>query len=456
MLRHPVSSRVRTAAALAAATLLCTAHPAAAKVFSPSVFTLDNGMTVVVVENHRAPIASHMIWYKVGAADEPAGKTGLAHLLEHLMFKGTTRVPAGEFSKIVAEHGGRDNAMTSLDFTAYYQMISTDNLPLVMRLEADRMANLKLADKDFQTEREVVREERRQRVENEPAALLGERLAMAMWMNHPYARPVGGFDSEILGLTRADALAFHARWYAPNNAVLLVAGDVEPERVREMAVRQFGRIPRADTPKRHRGAPESPPAEIRIAFSHPLVKQAEWTRATIVPGCAGTDRETGAALNAAAEILGGGATSRLYRDLVQDRGLALGISAVYRGIAAGPGTFAVAATPAPGTDPAVLAQAVSDEIDALARDGVTAAELSRVTARMLAEGVYARDDLFSAPQILAQTLAVGCPLATVESFPDDVAALKPAQVAAAVRTYLAGVPHAEGLLLPEAAKGARP
>jgi len=431
------------------AAVLALAWPrvAVAKVFDPDVFTLKNGLTVVVVENHRAPIVSHMVWYKVGAADEPPGKTGLAHLLEHLMFKGTPSVPAGEFSKIVAAKGGVDNAMTSRDFTAYYQRIAAQYLPLVMKLEADRMAHLKLSQADFDSEREVVREERRQRVENEPGAMLSERLGMALWMNHPYARPVGGFDSDIRGLTRADALAFHARWYAPNNAILFVAGDVTPAWVRELAEKTFGAIPRADTPKRVRPKPESPPADIRIAFSSPLVRQAAWYRTQMAPSCATGDAKTGAAFETLADILGGGATSRLYRHLVRDRKIAVGASAHYRAMALGPGGFSVSATPAPGVEPEAIDTAVAAEIDEIAEHGVTAEELSRARARMLAARVFARDDLFSAPQALAESLAVGCSVAAVEDFAEDVAALSPADVQAAARA-LSG-PYAQGILTPE-------
>ena len=428
---------------------LAVAQPACAKVFDPTVFTLDNGLTVVVVENHRAPIVSNMVWYKVGAADEPPGKTGLAHLLEHLMFKGTPEIPAGQFSKLIAAKGGVDNAMTSRDFTAYYQHIAVENLPMVMRMEADRMAHLKLDEKDFQSEREVVREERRMRVENEPAAMLSERLNMALWMNHPYARPIGGFDSEIKGLTRADALSFHKRWYAPNNAVLFVAGDVTPKLVKSLAEDTFGKIARAATPDRVRGAVEAPPADIRISFSSPTVHQARWYRTDIVPSCATAAPKVGAALDMLAEILGGGTTSRLYRQLVLEEKLAVDVGAGYNGTAVGPGSFSIGATPMPGIDVDELDTKVAAAIKAIATQGVTSAELTCVRDRMLAARVYARDDLFRAPQALAESLAVGCTIADVENFNDVVGALTTDDVQNAAKR-LDG-PHAQGILTPEAA-----
>ncbi len=424
------------------------AAPARAKVFDPTVFTLANGLTVVVVENHRAPIVNHMIWYKVGAADEAPGKGGLAHLLEHLMFKGTPKIPDGRFSKIVAAHGGNDNAMTGRDFTAYYQRIAAQHLPMVMEMEADRMANLEIDEASFAAEREVVREERRQRVENEPGAMLSERLNLALWMNQPYARPIGGFDPEIAGLTLIDALTFHRRWYAPNNAILLVAGDVTPDAVKALAETHFGGIPRAATPGRVRAAPDAPAADIRIALTAPTVRQAQWYRTGIVPSCAtGTPRQV-AALDLLAEILGGGTTSRLYRELVLERKLALAAWANADGTALGPGTFSVGATPAPGVDPAEIDAAVAAELRAIAADGVTPAELARVRERMLAERVYARDDLFRAPQALALALAVGCTVADVEEVNDRLAAVTPEDVRDAAR--LVDAPHAQGLLLPEA------
>ena len=224
-----------SAPALVGALLVAGAPaPAGAGLFNPISFTLENGLEVVVIEDHRAPVVTHMVWYRVGAADEEPGKSGLAHFLEHLMFKGTDEVAAGEFSRLIARNGGRDNAFTSQDYTGYYQSMARDKLELVMRLEADRMVNLKLDEKDVQTEREVVLEERRQRTDNEPGAQLGEAASAAQYLAHPYGIPVIGWEHEIRGLTRAAALAFYQRYYAPNNAILIVAGDVSADAVRRL------------------------------------------------------------------------------------------------------------------------------------------------------------------------------------------------------------------------------
>ncbi len=420
---------------------------AEAKVFDPEVFTLKNGMTVVVVENHRAPIVKHMVWYKVGAADEPAGKSGLAHLLEHMMFKGTNDIPEGAFSKIIAEHGGQDNAMTSRDFTAYFQSIAVKHLPMVMKMEADRMTNLQFTQDQFESERQVVREERLQRVENQPGAMLAERLSMGIWMNHPYAHPIGGFDSEILGLTKDDALKFYKTWYAPNSAILLVAGDVTPKQVKSLAETYYGAIPRAETPPRHRPEPEAPPADIQVTFSAPTVQQPAWYRTNIVPSCATTEQRITASYDVLAEILGSGTTSRLYKKLVLTDKTVLGVSASYNGLRAGPGEFTIFTSPKPDTDVATLADTIAAEIKSIADNGISQDDLNRVTSRMLAAQVFARDDVFGAPQILPQALSVGCSVAQIESFADDVAALTSADIQTAAQSLL--TPHAVGHLISE-------
>jgi len=421
-------------------------HPAFAKIFDPTVFTLKNGLTVIVVENHRAPIVHHMVWYKVGAADEDKGKSGLAHLLEHLMFKGTDKIADGEYSKIIAAHGGQDNAMTGHDFTGYYQRIAVKHLPMVMEMEADRMQNLRITEKQFQSEREVVREERLQRVENEPGAMLSERLNMGLWMNHPYAHPIGGFDEEIRGLTRQDALDFYKKWYAPNNAVLYVAGDVTPERVKSLAEKYYGKIPPAQTPKRTRGEVDAPAANLTVALTAPTVRQAMWYRTNIVPSCATSDRKTTAAYSVLSEILGGGTSSRLYKDLVLDKKSVLGIDASYNGTRLGPGTFSISASPKPGQETTPIQNAIKDNIAEIAKQGVTESELKQVRDRMLAAEIFARDDLFGAPQALAHAVTVGCSIDDVEKSSDDVQALTSNDIQNAAKTLM--TPYAIGYLYP--------
>jgi zinc protease len=257
---RPFASR-RMVAALASLLLLAAAlgsiRPATAGIFNPASFTLSNGLTVVVLTNDRLPVVSQMVWYKVGAADDPSGKSGLAHFLEHLMFRGTGDIAPGEFSRIVSRNGGVDNAFTSADTTAYYQTVAADRLELVMKLEADRMTNLALDEKEVLPERQVIIEERRSRTENNPGALLREQMNAAMFLNHPYRIPIIGWRQEMETLSREDALAFYKRHYAPNNAILIISGDVTIERVRELAEKYYGAIKPASVPPRVR-APEPP------------------------------------------------------------------------------------------------------------------------------------------------------------------------------------------------------
>lgn len=435
----------------AAAAVLVAAWtmPVRAQVFNPASKTLDNGLQVVVVENHRAPIVSHMVWYRVGAADEPAGKSGIAHFLEHLMFKGTPSVPPGEFSKIVASNGGRDNAFTSSDYTAYFQNIAADRLELVMKMEADRMRNLTLAEADVVSELEVVKEERRSRTDNDPSALLRERLEAALFLNHPYRRPIIGWPDELAGLTRQDALDFYRRWYAPNNAILIVAGDVDPQRVFDLAQTYYGPLRPETVPPRLR-AQEPPQAGARqITLADPRVRQPSWTRLYVAPSQASAgDKAMPAALDVLAEILSGGATSRLYKSLVVERALAASASAWYDSGALDQGSFGFVATPRPGIGMDKLQDAVAAEIALLLKDGVAADEVRRAKSRLRAEVVYARDSLHTAARVLGEALTTGQSVADVEDWPNRIDAVTVQQVNAAARAVLDPNASATGLLLP--------
>lgn len=425
--------------------------PATAQVFNPVTKTLDNGLQVVVVENHRAPIVSHMVWYRVGAADENPGKSGIAHFLEHLMFKGTPEVPPGEFSKIVAKNGGRDNAFTSSDYTAYFQNIAADRLELVMRMEADRMRNLTLAESDVASELEVVKEERRSRTDNDPAALLHERLEAALYLNHPYRRPIIGWPDEIAGLTRTDALDFYKRWYAPNNAILVVAGAVDPAKVIDLAERYYGPLKPEDIPPRIR-AEEPPQVGARqVTLRDSRVKQPSWTRLYLAPSHhSATDKTQPLALEVLSEVLSGGATSRLYKSLVVDQGLAASAGAGYDGGAVDATSFAFYASPRPGIAMEKLQAAMEAEIARISKDGVSEDEVRRAKTRLKAEVVYARDSLHTAARVLGAALTTGQTVADVEDWPNRIAAITAEQVNAAARAVLNDDASVTGLLLPAA------
>jgi zinc protease len=436
---------------LALAALLVLARPAEARMFDPQSFTLPNGMQVVVVPNHRVPIITHMVWYKVGAADEVPGKSGLAHLLEHLMFKGTPSIPPGEFSKIVARQGGRDNAFTTADFTAYFQNVAADKLELVMRMEADRMRNLTLDEANFQTERAVVMEERRARIDNSPEAALYEQMMASLFLNSPYHRPVIGWESEIAGLTRDDALAFYRRWYAPNNAILVVAGDVEAEQVRPLAEKYYGALPAAtDTPVRAR--PVEPPPELarRLSLTDQRVSQPSWSRLYLAPSSRSAESALAPALEVLAEALGGGTTSILYRALVVDQGLAASAQAAYDPAAVDLSTFTLGVVPRPGVPLDRLEAAIDAELARILRDGIAASEVERARTRLTASAAYARDSLHTGAQVLGESLAIGDSVADVESWPERINAVTPAEVARAAARVLDAKGSVTGLLLPEA------
>ena len=405
----------------------------AAGVFHPETFTLDNGMEVVVVENHRAPVLAHMVWYKVGTADSPPGKSGLPHFLEHLMFKGTGAIPPGEFSKIVARQGGNDNAFTSQDATAYFQMIAKDRLELVMAMEADRMVNLDLSDEHVYPERDVILEERRSRVDNEPSALLGEQLMAAQYLHHPYRLPVIGWFHEIAGYTREDALEFYRTWYAPNNAVLVVAGDVTADELRPLAERTYGALAARHVPARRRLVEPPQHAARRIALRHERVRQPNVMRTYLAPSYASPGDEHAYALELLSEILGGGGTSRLFRSVVVERALAAGAGTYYRGTGLDGTIFRVYGVPRPGVELAELESAIEVEIARILADGVTEEELVRTRSRLISESIYARDSLMGAARVFGSALTCGEAVGDVEAWPARIAAVTLEQVHAAAQ-----------------------
>ncbi len=426
-----------------------------AAIFNPQTFTLDNGLRVVVVPNHRAPVVSHMIWYKVGAADEPPGKSGIAHFLEHLMFKGTAEVPGGDFAKTIARNGGQNNAFTSWDYTGYYQNVAKDRLGLVMRLEADRMVNLTLSEADVTNERAVILEERRSRIENEPGAQLREQINAALYMNHPYGRPIIGWGHEVRRLTGADALDWYRRYYAPNNAVLVVAGDVTADQVRPLAEAHYGAIERRPIPPRLR--PEEPVhhAPRRVVLESPRVRHPSWTRSYLAPSYLRGATEHAYALEVLTEILGRGPTSRLYRSLVVDQGVATSARAYY-----GPGSLdladiTVALSPPPGGPArdslAKLVAAFSALLAELLENGVTADEVARAKKRMRAQVTYARDSLQGGARVLGHALGNGRSVEDVEAWPERIAAVTVDQVNRAARAVFVLNRSVTGLLLPQPA-----
>ena len=428
---------------------LLISAPVSAGLFNPDVFSLDNGLQVVVLEDHRAPVVTQMIWYKVGAADEPVGKSGIAHFLEHLMFKGTKEAPGKTFSQTVAASGGRENAFTAHDFTGYFQTLAASNLEQVMKLEADRMTNLTLSEKDIVSERNVVMEERRSRTENKPASLLREQTSAAQFLTTPYRIPVVGWAHEIQQLNREDAFAFYRQYYAPNNAILVIAGDVTTATVKELAQKYYGAIPRGVVTARN--WPKEPPqlSARRVELRDERVRQPSWSRTYLAPGAFDEKKELAEPLDLLAQILGGGTTSRLYQTLVVEQKIAASAGSWFSGGSVGPARFGLYARPVPGGELAMVEKSVDAELKKIISDGVTDAELDRAKAGMLALATYARDSVTRKARIFGRALVIGETVEAVETWPQRVEAVTREQVQEAAREVLDLRRSVTGLLLPK-------
>lgn len=431
--------------------LLLVAPAARAKLFNAETFTLANGLQVVVIPNHRAPIATQMLWYKAGAADEPRGESGAAHFLEHLMFRGTKETPPGAFSRIVAENGGNDNAFTTHDYTAFYQNVAADRLPLVMKLEAERMSDLVIDAKVVEPERKVIIEERHMRVDDNPAALLDEQVATALFLHHPYRNPVIGWENEMRSLTVAGERAFYRTWYAPNNAVLVIAGDVTAARVRALAEEYYGPIPARAVPAHDRVAEPPKVAAVRLVMKSDRVAETRWSRSYLAPSYTAGETRYAYALDVLAEVLGGGATARLYKGLVVDQGLALSAGAFYDPDVRDLAVFGFYATPKTGVPLPRFEAALGAIVKAVLTQGVTAEEVARAKKRMEADVVYARDSLDGPARIVGTALATGRTLDAVESWPERIDAVTVADVNAAARLVIRDDIAVTGVLLPRPA-----
>ena len=422
---------------------------AQARVFDPETFTLDNGLEVVVLTNRRAPIVMHMLWYKVGAADEPLGKSGIAHFLEHLMFKGTDTLGPGEFSDIIARNGGQENAFTSYDYTGYFQTVARDRLEIVMKYEADRMTNLKLIDEVVLPERDVVLEERSSRIDREPSSQLGEALRAVLFLNHPYGLPVIGWEEEIRTLTSEDAIAFYRRWYAPNNAVLIVAGDVDADEVRALAETYYGVIPARELPVRQRPPEPEQNAARRVTLEHERVRQPAVTISYLAPSYQAGASEYAEALQVLDEILGSGSTSRLYRSLVVEQAVAAGAGSGYGASSLDLSTFTLFGSPRPGVPLDKVEAGLRAELARLLEDGVSEEEVEVAKRRMVADAVYARDSLGGGPRIFGRALTTGETVESVESWPERIEAVTVEQVNDAAKAVFDDRHSATGILLPK-------
>ncbi len=426
----------RAAGRLAACLALAWTAAAHAGAGAVHEWTLPNGLRLVVKEDHRAPVVVSQIWYKVGAGDEPAGLTGISHVLEHMMFKGTPRHPAGEFSRIIAEQGGRENAFTGRDYTAYFQRLERSRLAVAFELEADRMRNLLLPPEEFEKERRVVMEERRLRTEDRPRALVYERLYATAFLNGPYHHPVIGWMEDLGRLTVADLRRWYRRFYAPDNATLVVVGDVDPEAVRRLAERHFG-------PLRPSGMRRPPPrGEPRQRGPRRVVVRAPAEVPYLIMGWKVPVLATAAepweayALEVLAGVLAGGESARLARALVRGRRIAAAADAGYDLYARADDLFLLDGTPAQGHTVAELEAALRAEVERLKREPVAAAELERIKAQVVAAKVYERDSMFYQAMQIGMLETVGLGWRTAERYVDAVRAVTPARIQAVARKYL--------------------
>jgi zinc protease len=410
----------------------------AAAVSGPEVahFTLANGLEMVVVPDHRTPVVTHMTWYRVGSADETPGKSGLAHFLEHLMFKGTAKNPEGRFSQTVATLGGQENAFTTSDYTGYFQRIAKQHLGQMMAFEADRMTGLVLSEQNVVPELKVVLEEYNMRVANSPDARLGEQMSAALYLNSPYGRPVIGWRQEIEKLTREDALAFYRRFYTPNNAVVVIAGDVTADEVKALADKTYAKVPQiVDIKPRQRPTEPTPVAPRTVMLADARVAQPSMQRSYLVPSYA-TSKKDAVALEVLSHILGSGATSRLYRALVVDQRLATNAGGFYQGSALNDTRFGVYAMPQPGIAFSAVEAAIDEVIADIVKNGVGAEELERAKTRMIADAVYAQDNQAALARWYGVALTTGATVADVKAWPDQIRAATADAVRDAARTWL--------------------
>jgi zinc protease len=414
-----------------------------------SEFKLANGLQVVVVPDHRAPVVTHYIWYRVGSADEPAGISGIAHFLEHLMFKSTDKLASGEFSKTVARMGGQDNAFTTHDLTGYFQRISKDRLPKVMAMEADRMLNLKLTEKEVGTERDVILEERRSRTENNPSSILSEQMQAALYQNHPYRIPIIGWMHEIRKLSREDALTFYKRFYAPNNAIVVVAGDITADEVKPIAEAAYGAL-RPNPEIKERARPQEPPhrAARRVDVKDPRAGNSSVRRYYLGPSYRTAAAGEAEALHILMKIAAQGSTSRVYQKLVVEEKIASGAGGWYSGSSLDSGSIGLYATAAEGVGLDKVEAGFDRVLHELREKPVTADELQRAKKAFIAEFIYESDSQSALARRYGEGLLLGLTIDQINGWPDAIAKVTAEDVKAAAIKYFDIRQSVTGTLIP--------
>jgi len=410
------------------------ASPIASRV---SEFTLANGLRIVVVPDHRAPVVTHYVWYLAGSADDPPGVSGIAHFLEHLMFKSTDKIASGDFSKIVSRLGGQDNAFTTHDYTGYFQRIAKERLGTVMEMEADRMANLQLAEKDVTTEREVILEERRSRTENNPSNILSEQMSAALYRNHPYRIPIIGWMHEIAKLSRADALSYYKRFYAPNNAVMVVTGDVTADEVKKLAEATYGKV-KANPQVHARVRPQEPPnrAARRVELKDPRAGNASVRRFYLAPSLPKAEPGEAEALYLLMKIVGHSSTSRLYQKLVVEEKLASSAGGWYSGLGLDSGSIGVYAVAAKDVALDKVEAGIDRVLHELRENPVSADELERAKKAFIADFIYESDSQSALARRYGEGLVLGLTIKQINDWPVAIAKVTAEDIKRVAGQYL--------------------
>ncbi len=415
-----------------------------------SEFKLDNGLRLVVIPDRRAPVVTHMIWYQAGAADDPVGKSGVAHYLEHLMFKGTTKYQNNEFSTAIAEIGGQENAFTSSDYTAYYQKVAPSALKQMMAFEADRMRNVLITEEVAVPELKVILEERSSRVDSSPSSIMNEFVRTALYVHHPYGVPVIGWEHEIANLTRQDTLDFYEKWYQPWNAIVVVAGDVEAEAVLQDAKDTYGKVV-ASQPEIERNWVKDPKVVVSktIEYTDKRVTNPSWSRSFITPSYRNAEDGEAEALDLLAAILGGSVKSRIHQEITLNRQIANSAGAWYSGSSRGPGSFGVYGSPRGDVEISEIENALQQEIDKLLTDGVTQEELDYARRAFLKSIIYSQDSQVALARIFGSILTNGGTIEDFVGWPDAIAKVTVEDINKVARKYLDKKRSVTSRLLPE-------
>lgn len=420
-------------------------------------FKLENGLDVYVIEDHRTPVVVNFVWYKAGAGDEEEGKTGLAHMLEHLMFKGTENIPPQEFSKIVARHGGKDNAFTSYDYTAYFQKVAKENLPKMMEIEAERMTGLTFTDQEFQPERDVILEERRWRIDSKPQNKFFEEFAHYSLPNHPYGRPVIGWEKDIKNYTYEMNHDWYKKWYQPSNAILILIGDITTAEAKSLVEKTYGKVPSTQKIEHEPWAVE------------PLFKEAKrfkkidqdvnlpffvrsYRTTSLFKGMAGTEPSTEDVLplDVLSQILGGGASSYLYEALVKDMKLADSVSVDYSPVARGETTFDFMIQPKEGVKLSELEKAFDEKLEEFVESDISKEDIQRAVTKLKSLDVYGRDDPFAAAYGLGKFLVAGGEAKDFDNWLADIEKVTKDDLLRVFKKYMVLKQSTTGLLVPDA------